>query len=372
MKVIIINQHYTDALGGSEIQCDLIACGLTKLGHEVIYCAVGNKRRSNYNGSIYKIIPISIEQKGELLKLLSKEKADVIYWRYNKHYLRKVLHQSKRIKVPFLFAVSNIGDVNWFKRKTNKSKNLIQEVKNIVVYGINLFKSIWNYQAFKDINALTTLNSEYINKTPVKKQRVIWNSFEPISEDFTWKKPFCVWVANIKERKQPEKYIELAQSLSFQLPEIDFLMIGKIQDKSYKLILEEAEEKIENFHYLGFKSPEYVNGVLKEAKCLLHTCMAEGFGNIFIQAWLQGCPTVSLEFDPDGCIKKEKLGFVSGSINQMIKDVRLLLTNKTLRNEFGVKAISFAQKNFSVDRMVIEVELYLREVIDEYRNNNQL
>jgi hypothetical protein len=37
MKILIINQHISDALGGSEMQCDLIAHGLTNLGHQVIY-----------------------------------------------------------------------------------------------------------------------------------------------------------------------------------------------------------------------------------------------------------------------------------------------------------------------------------------------
>ena len=131
------------------------------------------------------------------------------------------------------------------------------------------------------------------------------DSVTDTQEHFEWKRPFCVWIANIKPQKQPEIYLKLASITKEKLPNIDFLMIGAIQNEQYRSILHSAE-RMENFYYLGFQPPEIVNGVLKKAICLIHTCKPEGFGNNFIQAWMQGCPTISLEFDPDNLIQKEK------------------------------------------------------------------
>ena len=41
MKIAIINAHYSEILGGSEIQCHQIAQGLTELGIDLAYIAVG-------------------------------------------------------------------------------------------------------------------------------------------------------------------------------------------------------------------------------------------------------------------------------------------------------------------------------------------
>jgi len=37
MKILIANQHVNDVIGKTEAQCGLIAIGLTKLCHSVIY-----------------------------------------------------------------------------------------------------------------------------------------------------------------------------------------------------------------------------------------------------------------------------------------------------------------------------------------------
>ena len=48
MNVLIINQHISDVLGGSEIQCNNLALGLQKRGHSIVYAATGRKRKENY------------------------------------------------------------------------------------------------------------------------------------------------------------------------------------------------------------------------------------------------------------------------------------------------------------------------------------
>lgn len=366
MKLLIINQHPTDALGGSEMQCDLIARGLAERGHKVIYGAVGRKQKESYSELPYTVVPLAIEKRGELFWLLQQEKPDVIYWRYNKHHLLQAVRESKRANVPFVFAISSRFDATGHPIPTIVKSGLLNKFRFLTQTAISYIRSNQNFRAFHDITAITTLNSQYIGKLPVKKQRIIWNSVSDNKEPFEWKKPYCVWVANIKPSKQPEAYIALASLMIERCPKIDFLMIGAIQSEQYKSIIE-AAENMKNFHYLGFQPPEVVNGVLEKAKCLVHTCKPEGFGNNFIQAWMQGCPTISLEFDPDGLIQREQLGFLSGTVEQMASDVELLLQNKILRDETGNRAQAFARANFTPKRMVDEVELFLEEVINDYK-----
>ena len=50
------NQHLEDVIGGSEIQCHLIAKYLTGFGHEVFYAAI-NSKQVDY-ATNYHIIPL--------------------------------------------------------------------------------------------------------------------------------------------------------------------------------------------------------------------------------------------------------------------------------------------------------------------------
>ncbi len=63
MNLLIINQHPSDSLGGSEMQCDLIARGLTERGHQVVYASVGSMRKEEYPGLPYRVVPLAINRK---------------------------------------------------------------------------------------------------------------------------------------------------------------------------------------------------------------------------------------------------------------------------------------------------------------------
>jgi glycosyltransferase involved in cell wall biosynthesis len=367
MKILIINQHLSDVLGGSEMQCDLIARGLAGRGHQVVYGVVENRKKT-YSDFPYTIIPLAIEKRGELTRLLQRERPDVIYWRFNKHHLLRAVNESRQEHIPFVFAVSHINDVKRFAYKSplTRASGILSLIQSIPKITSSLIQSAWNYRAYRHVAAITLLNSQYLGWVPVKTQRVIWNAVSEEKEQFEWARQYCIWVANIKPVKQPEVYIELASQMSEKWPKIDFLMIGAIQSKQYEPIIKAAELK-SNLHYIGFKSPELVNGALEKAVCLVHTCKPEGFGNNFIQAWMQGCPTITLNFDPDGIIQREHLGFVSGTIEQMVKDVEILLNDSKLRDEISTRAQSFAHENFTTRRMISEVESFLIQIVAEYR-----
>ncbi len=363
MKILIINQHISDYLGGSEVQCDIVARGLSDLGHKVVYGAV-NSKKDNYSEYSYCVVPLVIKKRKKLSNLLEKEKPDIIYWRYNKNCLLGVTKESKKRKIPFVFAVSHINDTKRFAYKKPNYTGL----KKIISLVKQIFFSAWNFRAFESINAISfQLNNQkkqsIIGK---KKYRVIWNSAFIGRKTFNWENPYCLWVANIKPSKQPEKYIELVKIITKKYPNIDFLMIGGIQGEQYKPILEKANQ-INNFHYLGVKNPEIVNGALENALCLVNTCETEGFPNNMIQAWMQGCPTISLEYDPDNLIKEKKLGFVSENFEQMILDVEKVINNEELRDEIGARAKKFAHNNFTQERMIKEIEEFLKEVIGDNR-----
>ncbi len=371
MRVVILNEHSSDILGGSQMQCDLIARGLVERGHRVLYCAVGKKRSPRYEGFPYDITPLAIETPGALEEILRREKPDVLYWRFNRRYLDRAVSEARRVDVPFVFAVSNPRDLKRFGGRVSKdvfAYGFGRTTAHRVLTSVrSIPQELMIYKALKRVDAITVLNADFLDRVPVEKKRHIRNAVAPKKTAFAWPRPFCLWVANIMERKRPELFLDLARRLSPKLRDLDFVMIGPVFDTHYNASIDAAARQA-NFHHLGFQPPEEVNGALEKAICLVHTCKPEGFGNNFIQAWMQGCPTVSLEFDPEGLIAGKELGYVSGSQEQLERDVERLVNDEGLRNEMGARARKFAREHFLPDRMAAEVESFLQEVIDEHES----
>ncbi|MBW3466350.1 glycosyltransferase family 4 protein [Arthrospiribacter ruber] len=364
MKVLIVNKHIFQTIGGSEMQCDIIARGLINRGHSVIYGTPSTLPVKGQPGQNlpYQVDYFDLENVKTVQQFLLAHKPDIIYWRFNKHFLNIIVPTAKTLQIPFVFAVSHINDVTKFAFKSKKLKGITGRFKSIINIWKQKIHSARQYQYFNYVAGLTSLNSEFLGKVGVPKQRLIRNAVPTGIIDFHWDRPFIVWISSIKASKRPEAFIELAKSC--RELELDFLMIGPIQQQAYEKPIYEAS-KMPNFHYLGSKNPDEVNGVLSKAYLLINTCEPEGFGNNFIQAWMFGCPSISLSFDPDGIIEKQQLGFVSGTEKQMEADVRKLYHNETLRNEMGDMAKLYAQENFSQEGLAKEVEAFLLEILNE-------
>ena len=84
MKILLINAHYTRILGGSEIQCHQIAEGLTALGMDVTYLAVGG-----YENSSAFAYPIRAVDKSAaaIVQACASLRPAMVYWRFNKNFL---------------------------------------------------------------------------------------------------------------------------------------------------------------------------------------------------------------------------------------------------------------------------------------------
>lgn len=350
LKVAIINMHREDKLGGSEIQCDNIARLLQSRGHDVLYVAVNGKQDAYKTP--YKVKKVEKEAL-DIVSACNEYAPVIVYWRFNKKLFRNVAYNLHKLSIPVVFSVSHISDVKRFFYRRTHSSSKFKLIKNFIK---QMFNSAWNHNGFKYVNGLITNNKDFLYKAPVTLQAYIPNTMTSKSLQFNWGKPFCLWVANIGPRKNPDKFIELAKY--FEATGIDFIMVGSSSNNAYfKSILKNNPPT--NFYYLGARTLEEVNGMLKESLFLVHTCSPEGFSNIFIQSWLQGKPAVTLFFDPSGFIEKYGLGFYSKTMQQLTIDVDRLINDHELRRTMGNKAYDFAKEHFDSDNNISKLESFL-------------
>lgn len=351
MKVAIINRHRENTLGGSELQCDLIGAELVHRHHEVYYLAMAGSEKDY--GVPYTVIPCKIDT-NEIQSKIEAIQPDVIYWRFNRHVFYSTAKFASKKGIPFIFASSHYADLHpWELTKKFRFHWMVKRI----------YQMIWHRLGFNYIDALTVNNEEFLQVLSVSKQVFIPNGVVEKTHPFLWEKPFCLWVSNIKYVKRPELYIKLAREMESE--DIDFLMVGSVQEKRYDWI-ERGENLPDNLHYLGKKTPEEVNGMLAKSLFHIHTCRPEGFPNIFIQAWVQGVPSVTYGFDPSNYIMDNKMGYHSGEDwTAFITQVKELIHSNEKRDRLGGNAEKFAKNLFRIQNAVDKLEKLMESLVEQ-------
>ena len=357
MRILFINQHPEDELGGSEIQCHLLANALHRLQNDVCYFAVyGNKKRYDAR---YNVIPGPLSRSA-LGDVLSDFKPEVVYFRANRLNLIMVGRCIREAGAIPVYGISALSDVKpWFWRGPNLNICSQRITYKWLKSFVRVLKNRWNYSGFKYFAGLTSLREALLDIVPVEKQILLRDVVYKDSVPFAWPRPYVVWVANLKKIKRPEIFVALAKGCD-DLP-VDFIMVGALVHGNYKWIAQLNE--LSNFCYLGMKSPAEVNGILAGSQFLVHTCQPEGFGNVFMQAWFNGKPTVTYEFDPDGIIESQRIGHCSGNFETLLMQTRQLIENPKICQEMGNRAQTFVNQHFDCDNNAKKLSMFFEELI---------
>ncbi|PID60295.1 hypothetical protein CSB45_00475 [candidate division KSB3 bacterium] len=360
MKILFVNQHFLDVMGGSEIQCHLLAAYLARTEHEVVYFAV-NGMQLQYD------VPYPVEPGrlcwNDIHRIVKTYAPDLVYWRFNKRRLLPSVLMFRLLGVRVVFAVSHINDVRKWSHKVRfdaigRREKCIQRYKSLRP----ALSSRINHAGYHWVDGVVAQLKQQCGVLVAKKEIIIPNSVDESYVPFHWEKPFVLWASSLKAVKNPELFITLAKRLKDK--GIDFLMAGKTVNSHYEQLIKEAAVS-DNFHYLGTKSYQELNGMLRKSLFLVHTCEPEGFPNVFIQAWSQQKPVVSAFYDPDNMIRKGGLGFCSGDVEQFVLDVERLIAKSDLRREMGSRAETFARETFSLERNGRKLSEFLHEIYQD-------
>ncbi len=156
--------------------------------------------------------------------------------------------------------------------------------------------------------------------------------------------PVVLWVGSLNERKQPELFLKLAQAI----PEASFQLVGGSDDKEYVKKIEKEARNIPNLEYAGFIPFNEINQYFRQASVFVSTSLSEGFPNVFIQAWMNYTPVVSLNVDPDKTITRQQVGFHSGTFEKLVNDVRKLIEDRGLLRQIGDNSRRYTEKNHDI------------------------
>ncbi|MEO8018013.1 MAG: glycosyltransferase family 4 protein [Pseudomonadota bacterium] len=153
-----------------------------------------------------------------------------------------------------------------------------------------------------------------------------------------------LWVSNLRALKRPELALELAR----QLPGVQLTMAGGPMPggQTYYDDVQAAAARLPNVTMLGPVRYRDSGTLFERSRIFLNTSTIEGFPNTFLQAWVRGVPVVTF-FDPDGLVKRQGLGRVATTLDEMREAVRDLLENEPERQALGRRAREFALREYT-------------------------
>lgn len=347
LRLLIVNRHREDMLGGSELQCDQIAAELTRRGQAVTY-AVRQPRRATY-ARPYACVPVA--DLGELEALLARTRPDAVYWRFNRADLRAALALTHAAGARFVLALSHDDDT----RVLPRASDLWPPQR-----ALHALRAGWNALARGRIDGFVAQHEGQARGLPPERTRVIHNSAFVEAAPFAWPRPYVAWVANLKRRKRPERFVALARAAAAS--GLDFLAVGALQDRRYAWLGERARVPA-SFHWLGALPPAEANGVIAGAEALALTCKPEGFPNVLLQAWSLARPTLALAYDPDDLIARHRLGAVAPDEGALARELLRLQADPPERAACGARARELVAREFSLGPNVSALEDFLRALL---------
>lgn len=345
--MFVQESYYGQSIGGSELQSYYLLLEARDRGIDTRYCFLsdGSEYERLENITYYEIRRNRLATKLKNTKLpyircvralLQTQRPKYVYQRGGSVFTGVVAHYGLTSSAKTVFHIADDMDVD----KSLRSSNLLRRADRVVAdYGINNIKYI-----IAQTQHQAEMLEAHFGRRP---DAVIPNGHEiPPEADKDDSVIRVLWIANWKRMKQPEIFLEMVQSTKWPR-NVRFCMLGR--NRAYKALVDRA--KALNIEVTGEVSNEEVNARLNEGHILVNTSKREGFSNVFIQAWGRRVPVVSLHVDPDGVIEREALGFCSGSVHQLAKDVDLLVADTTKRNQMGERAREYATKNYSMQNV---------------------
>jgi glycosyltransferase involved in cell wall biosynthesis len=170
-----------------------------------------------------------------------------------------------------------------------------------------------------------------------------------------------LWVGHFSPVKQPELFLKLAK----ELPQYKFVMIGE-KDLGNPEIFENIKkesEKITNLEHVAFVPPDKIEKYYQNSIILVNTSKNEGFPNVFLEAWVNYTPVVSLNIDPDNVIKEYQLGFHSKDFEQMKKDINKLMQDNNLTETIAKNCRKYVEINHDNAKIADQIETLIENLI---------
>ncbi len=343
--------------GGAEIQLLILAKKFKEMGHKITFITddFGQADIDEIDGIKYFKVPFRYMGGNKLyifsdwLKLYNKLKkidADVYLLKGPRFslFIAGLFAMCSRKRVVFISTTDTDSDPDIMRR--------IDPVYNRFLYCLGL--KMVPIVVCQSKHQQTNFHRYFRKRAPVIKNIY---SLDDIGNGV--KQQTALWVGTNSQTKRPGLFLELAK----KTPEINYIMaMVPSQNAESQNRLETEIKKVSNIDYLGFVPEKEMGRLYAETSVLVNVSELEGFPNVFLHSWVYKTPVVSLSINPDGIIGRHKMGLCSGTMGQMIMDIRSLFQNDKLRQEMGNNGHEYVKREHDADKIADQYIRLFEEV----------
>lgn len=352
---ILLPSHWGAARGGAEYQAHLFAQYLHRsTSHEVVYLARRVPRQ--WEKSSYRLVRFGgathprygfFWDTFSLYRCLIDLKPDLILQRVACAYTGIAAYYARKERVALVWHISSDMDV--------------AQRPNLATHGVpgsidaRMFK--FGVRHASCIVAQTHAQESLLREAYGRNAAAVVPNFHdlPVGNSHRGPRLTVLWIANLKRLKRPEIFLDLARDLKAH--DIGFKVIGRRDDSVWGDEIFERISTSRNVEYVGELEVEEVNAQLEQSHLLVSTSEFEGLPNTFIQAWMRGVPTVTLNIDPDEVISEHQLGIRAQDYDALRRSVLYLYENRKDLERLGRNAMDFATKKYSMKNATILADL---------------
>ena len=348
-------------VGGAEVQQYLIGQELARQGVEVSYVTEdfgqGTETvHDNFRVLAYKYSRNKVVQGLTIWRALEQANADLYYVRGVPKFLAILLMYCAIRRRQFVIGMSSNHTVY---PKTGLSLphyltyRLALKVCALIIAQTNFqaMKLAQNYGIGEAVVIRNGTEISSLQSTSVKEKKEI------------------LWIGSIHPYKGVEKVFELAQAL----PNQRFVIVGgpsRGMEGYYEQIRVKAQH-FSNIKWRGLIPNEHINEELSGALALINTTVTyygvpnlEGFPNVYLEAWRNGVPTLTIDNDPDEIICQNGLGYHCQTIQQMANDLEQLAHNPILREQIGKAAREYCEREHEIKKIARQYVSVFTRIVD--------
>ncbi|WP_255196454.1 glycosyltransferase family 4 protein [Halorarius litoreus] len=353
----VLGMHPSDTSGGAELQSQLICAELSRRGHQSYYVAYDSNELSveSHDGvSVYRLAePGRYKRLRRVLTTVREIDPDVIYLRNIKDAPLSAMFKSQTDS-HVVFNISH--DVQCLPRFAGwPGKN-----DSTPLHTLYRRTKLGIRRSFLSVPDTIFVQTERQQKL-LKKHRDMTSVLtgnghpRPESEPEKHAPPVVLWLASIKEWKQPHVFVDLASACTDL--ECEFWLVGRPSTRTLAREIADRAESLPNLQYLGGCTVSESDDYIERASVFVNTSKQEGFPNTFIQSWFRKTPVVSLHVDPT----HESVEFETGyyaleSESELVDRVRELVQNPAHRSDLGEQAYRYACEYNDIQRVVDRIE----------------
>lgn len=243
------------------------------------------------------------------------------------------VHRGEPRNAAFVYLVARILGRKWVYNLANDA-NIIRRPNRLAAPIRRLYTHA--LKNAEQVISQTERQQELLREVYGVESVVVPNGYPRSSESCSYEdREYLLWVGHLDgEQKRPHLLLDIADRLS----EVEFRVVGPLEpsDPYHRLLISRTTD-LSNVELVGAIHPDEIHDHYRRAIALVSTSAYEGFPNIFLEAWRQGTPVLSLDVDPKRFLDLEPLdgGYSEGSLETLVEQCQMLVETPAIWRELA-------------------------------------